>query len=75
MRHPITSKQWIRKNNFSTVFGKIKFWTHHELEMPWMKILTIWCITQACNMLNEGFSTTSLHTKQWFHKEQEAKFK
>ena len=26
-------------------------------------------------MLNEGFSTTSLHTKQWFHKEQEAKFK
>ena len=26
-------------------------------------------------MLNESFSTASLHTKQWFHEEQEAKFK
>ena len=55
VRYPITSNfknlpvSWVKY-----VSGrKIKFWTHHELERPWMKILTVWCIIQ------EG--------KQWKH--------
>ena len=49
---------------------KNKFWTH-----SWIKILTIWCITQAGNMPNENTSTRCLHSKQWFHEEQKGKFK
>ena len=37
--------QWIAKNMFS--IERIEFWTHHVLERPRIKVLTIWCITQA----------------------------
>ena len=52
----------------------MKFWTHYEFERPWIKTLTIWCITQAGNRSNENTSNASLHSKQWFHEEQEPKF-
>ena len=65
--------QWVGKNMF--LLGRIKFWKHHELERPRIKILTIWCITQEGIMSNENTSTTSLHSKQWFHEEQETNFK
>ena len=65
--------QGVGKNMF--LLGKIKFWNHDELEKPWIKLLAIWCITQEGNMSNENTSTTSLHSKQWFHEEQEANFK
>ena len=53
------------KNIFS--MEKMKFWTHHELERPGIKILIIWCITQVGNLSNESTYTASLHSKQWFH--------
>ena len=56
------------------LLGKVKFWTHHELEKPLIKIVTIWYITQVFNMSNENTSTASLNSKQWFHEEQQAKF-
>ena len=45
---------------------KMNFWADHELERAWIKMLTIWCITQAGNMSNENTATASLHSKQWF---------
>ena len=53
---------------------KMNFWTYHELERPWTKISSIWYITQTGNMPNKNTSTASLHSKQWFHEDQEAKF-
>ena len=58
VRLPTFQTQWMRyyinsnfinlsmswENMFSVVFGKIKFWTHHELERPWIKILTIYIV-------------------------------
>ena len=56
-------------------FEKSKIWTHLELETSQIKISTIWCIiTQAGNMWNENTSTASLHSKEWFHEDEEAKF-
>ena len=43
------------------LLGKMKFWSHHECESPWIKI-------------NENLSTASLHSKQCFYEEQKAKF-
>ena len=44
---------------------KIKFWIHHELERPWIKLLTTGCIILPKHVSNENTSGASLLSKQW----------
>ena len=72
MRHSITlifKNLWMNWEKICFLLGKMKLWTHHELEKFWIKVLTIWCITQTGDMSIMNTSTASFYSNQWFHEE------